>query len=626
MSTKLSFIRWALIAWFALGLNLASRAQEQSPNQMAQEKFTSDLQKQLSNGRRLAIVIGIDGYKHDPLKCCVKDAQLLAATLRDRCGFDPDGILELTDHQTNPRLLPTLHNLRTQIQQFLSEATAKDTVLVSFSGHGGLNAERTGSSQKRLGFVCPLDFDGSRSKETSLAIDELRSMLQKCSAAQKLLVLDSCHSGGAGAEPGFTIQDNVDQAFQKAQGLITFSACRREEVSSEDREVGHGVFTLSLVQGLEGLADFDQNKIVDSDELYRHVLSQVPVMVNELFPGRNQTPIRVIGQDVVGVFALAPVLQRPKASAALSRMKPGQTTKNSIGMSLVLLPRGSYLKGSPKSEYKRRLDEEYRVVVLQKRILMGVYEVTQAEYQAVMGQNPSHFSPGGLGADSLGALKSTRFPVEQVSWNDAAEFCKRLSEMPNEISANRVYRLPTESEWEFACRAGSVDAFSTGQVIDGNQANIQSDTPYWYARRSPALQRTQTVGRFPPNSFGLHDMHGNVAEWCNDYYDSKPDGLMVGTRGLPSEEDDPIDLLEQIQELLNAPITLNFTAEQKASMWDEARNPTGPRSGTQRVIRGGSYITDVAQCRSAARKAQAEDYTHKALGFRIVCEQANVAR
>jgi formylglycine-generating enzyme required for sulfatase activity len=626
MSIKLSHIRWALIAWLALGLNLASRAQEQTPNQVAQAKFTGDLQKQLRNGRRLAIVIGIDGYKRDPLKCCVNDAQLLAATLRDRCGFDPDGILEMTDQQTNPRLIPTLHNLRTQIQQFLSEATAKDTVLVSFSGHGGLNAERYGNSQRRLGFVCPLDFDDTRSKETCLAIDELRSMLQKCSAAQKLLVLDSCHSGGVGGEPGFTIQDNVDQAFQKAQGLITFSACRREEVSSEDREVGHGIFTLSLVQGLEGLADFDQNKIVDSDELYRHVLSQVPVLVNELFPGRNQTPIRVIGQDVVGVFALAPVLQRPKTSAALSRMKPGETTKNSIGMSLVLLPRGSYLKGSPKSEYKRREDEVYRVVVLQRRILMGVHEVTQAEFQTVMGMNPSHFSPEGEGADTLGTLKSTRFPVEQVSWTDAAEFCKRLSEMPDEMSANRVYRLPTESEWEFACRAGSVEAFSTGQIIDGTQANIRSDLPYWYASRSPALDRTQTVGRFSPNSFGLHDMHGNVAEWCDDYYDSRPDGLILGTRGLPSEEGDPVDLLQQIHEVLSAPISANFTSQDKANLWDDARNPTGPRSGTHRVIRGGSYISDVAQCRSAARKAQTADYTHKALGFRVICELANLAR
>lgn len=616
------------IALLLLVMNLfdSTYAQEQTPTQDAQQQFTRELSKQLQNGRRLAIVIGIDGYEKDPLKCCVKDAKLLASTLRDRCGFDPDGILEMTDQQTNPRLRPTLQNLRIQIRQFLADATPKDTVLVSFSGHGGLMAEITGLKERRFGYICPLDFDGSRSKETSLSIDELRTMLQNCLAAQKLLVLDSCHSGGAGSEPGFTLRDGVDQSFQKAQGLITLSACRREEVSSEDREAGQGVFTLSLVQGLEGLADFDQNKIVDSDEIYRHVLSQVPVMVNELFPGRNQTPIRVIGQDVVGVFALAPVLQRPKATAALARMKPGETMKNSLGMPLVLLPRGSYLKGSPKSEYLRRADEEYRTVVLQKRILMGIYEVTQGEYQAVMGSNPSHFSPQGAGADVLGTLKSTRFPVEQVSWNDAVEFCQRLSELPEEVAANRIYRLPTESEWEFACRAGSTEAFSTGQIIEGSQANIRSDDPYWYARRAPSLKRTQTVGRFPPNSFGLHDMHGNVMEWCHDYYNPKPSGLSLSILDLSSGEEDPQGMLEQIHELLNAPITANFSAEQKSNMWEAARNPSGPKTGTHRVLRGGSYISDVAQCRSAARRSQPEDYTHKALGFRVICEQSNLAR
>lgn len=228
-------------SWFALGLCFLAHGQEQAPNRDAQQQFTNDLKKQLRNGRRLAIVIGIDAYAKGPLKCCVKDAKLLAATLRDRCGYDPDSILEMTDEQTNPALRPTLVNLHQQIRQFLSNATSKDTVLVSFSGHGGLRSEQSGFKETRLGFVCPIDFDGTRSNDTSLPIDELRLLLQNSPAAQKLLVLDSCHSGGAGVMTGFTIQENVDQSLQKAQGLITLAACRREEVSSEDREVGHGV-------------------------------------------------------------------------------------------------------------------------------------------------------------------------------------------------------------------------------------------------------------------------------------------------------------------------------------------------------------------------------------------------
>lgn len=292
---------------------MPAAAQEQPVAKNVQQKFTQELEKQLTGGRRLAIVIGIDAYPTMPLKCCVKDARLLAATLRDRCGYDPDGILEMTDRQEDPNLRPTLNNLRHQIRRFLSDATPNDTVLLSFSGHGGLRSEGVGENIKLIGYVCPLDFDGTREKDTSFPVDDLRQMLQECLAAQKLLVLDSCHSGSAiGTASGFTISDNVGHALQKAQGLITFAACRRDEASSEDREAGHGAFTLSFVQGLEGSADFDQNRIVDSDELYRHVLAEVPANVNALFPGRNQTPVRVIGQDVVGVFALAPVLPKRK--------------------------------------------------------------------------------------------------------------------------------------------------------------------------------------------------------------------------------------------------------------------------------------------------------------------------
>jgi len=615
-----------LAGLMTLVITSSATAQEQAAVKNVQQKFTQALEKQLTGGRRLAIVIGIDAYPTMPLKCCVKDARLLASTLRDRCGYDPDGILEMTDQQEDRNLRPTLSNLRHQIRQFLSNATPKDTVLISFSGHGGLRSEGVGDKLKRIGYVCPIDFDGEREKDSSLPVDDLRQMLQECLAVQKLLILDSCHSGSAGAAAGFTIAENIGHSFQKAQGLITFAACRRDEVSSEDREAGHGAFTLSFVQGLEGSADFDQNRTIDSDELYRHVLAEVPANVNALYPGRNQTPVRVIGQDVVGVFALAPVLPKPKATAALARMKPGNVMKNSLGMPLVLLPRSSYIKGSLKSEYKRHLDEDLRAVIISKRILMGVHEVTQAEYQGIMGSNPSHHSRDGDGAEKVGDLKTGRFPVEQVSWTDAVEFCRKLSNLPEEASSNRVYRLPTESEWEFACRAGSTLAFSTGQVIDGDQANIRSDQPYWYARRSEWPGRTKTVESHSSNLFGLCDMHGNVAEWCLDDYSEHPSGLHLIRMSTSQDVGDSVVILERMHELLNAPITPDFTVQQKFSMWENATDPVSTSGGTRKVIRGGSYLSDVAQCRSAARKAQPPDYSHKALGFRVVCEQSNVGR
>lgn len=601
-------------------------AQQEEPEQDRHSKFNVELRKQLETGRRLAVVIGIDGYPTMPLKCCVRDAELLAATLRDRCGYDPDGILVMTDRQTDPALQPTSANLRTQISQFLNTATPNDTILVSYSGHGGLRLTGTGAAQRKTGYICPLDFDGSRAEQTSLEIDDLRTMLQECRAAQKLLILDSCHSGGAGAASGFSISETVGRSFQNAQGLITFSACRMAEISSEDREVGQGVFTLSFVRGLEGLADFDQNRIIDSDELYRHVLSEVPANVAALYPGRNQTPVRIIGQDVVGVFALSPVLPRPKATAAMAHMRPGEVMRNSIGIPLVLLPRGSFIKGSPSSEYKRHSDESFKAVIIAKRILIGVHEVTQTEYAGVMGHNPAFHSKDGGGADRVAELKTGRFPVEQVSWIDANEFCLKLSQSPEEAAAGRIYRLPTESEWEFACRGGSSTAFTSGQIIEGEHANIRSDQPYWYARQSKWSGRTRTVESHAKNNFGLCDMHGNVAEWCQDFYDPDPSGLHLIHQDGPLTNNDPVALVEHLNELLRAPVSDQLTSQMKQQIWADATDPQGPPEGTHRVIRGGSYLSDVAQCRSGARKAQLPEYTHKALGFRVVCEQKGIGR
>jgi formylglycine-generating enzyme required for sulfatase activity len=124
--------------------------------------------------------------------------------------------------------------------------------------------------------------------------------------------------------------------------------------------------------------------------------------------------------------------------------------------------------------------------------------------------------------------------------------------------------------------------------------------------------------------FGLYDIHGNVAEWCQDNYLENPSGLHLAR--INTSDDDPVTILEKMHELLKTPISLTFPMEAKHRMWEDATDPTGPVNGNGKVIRGGSYLSDVAQCRSAARKAQSLDYTHKALGFRIVCEQSNIGR
>ena len=167
---------------------------------------------------------------------------------------------------------------------------------------------------------------------------------------------------------------------------------------------------------------------------------------------------------------------------------------NSIGMKLALIPAGQFSMGSPASEAARRKDEVQHQVTLTKPYLIGVYEVTQAEYRRVMGSNPSAFQ-----GDDLR-------PVEKVNWGGAHSFCKRLSDLAEEKAKGRRYRLPTDAEWEYACRAGTTTAFS------------DNATESRRSFREPFLFDPKPVGQGKPNPWGLYDMHSNVWEWCEDHW------------------------------------------------------------------------------------------------------------
>lgn len=183
---------------------------------------------------------------------------------------------------------------------------------------------------------------------------------------------------------------------------------------------------------------------------------------------------------------------------------------NSVGISLIRIPGGKFTMGSPPEESGRDADENLHDVSIPKSFYLGVYEVTQGEYSRLTGSNPSYFNSASTMDQSLA------LPVERVTWEEAAEFCRRLSELPQERSARRVYRLPSEAEWEYACRAGSSTAFCFGD-------DVHRLADYaWYAANSKGV--THPVGSRTPNIWGLHDMHGNVWEWCSDWYSDYPKG------------------------------------------------------------------------------------------------------
>lgn len=228
-----------------------------------------------------------------------------------------------------------------------------------------------------------------------------------------------------------------------------------------------------------------------------------------------------------------------------------ETIENSIGVEMKLITAGTFTMGDAKGS--RTGDETPHKVTLTQPFYLGVTEVTNAQWKVVMGEVPSKW-------------KDEDLPVGRVSWDEAEAFCAKLSSLPAERSAGRVYRLPTEAEWEYACRAGTSTTYSFG-----DDASLLGDFA-WFEDENRE-HRAHAVGQKKPNAWGLYDMHGNVWEWCSDWYGDYPRGSVT--------------------------------------------DPLGASSGKDRVKRGGSCYYLPFGCRSATRDSRAPSYRNPDIGFRL---------
>lgn len=198
--------------------------------------------------------------------------------------------------------------------------------------------------------------------------------------------------------------------------------------------------------------------------------------------------------------------------AVNSPQASGHEVVNSVGIKLVEIPPGEFWMGSDDQKSVAKGEGPRHQVRITKGFWIGKFEVTQAEYEKLTGVNPSQFYATGDAASAVGDADTSRYPVDRVTWEEAVEFCRRLSALPEEKAAHRTYRLPTEAEWEYACRAG--EAMTEGDVENPSTATANISAPA--ALDAPKLGRTGQVGSFPANRWGLHDMQGNVWEWCAD--------------------------------------------------------------------------------------------------------------
>jgi formylglycine-generating enzyme required for sulfatase activity len=205
------------------------------------------------------------------------------------------------------------------------------------------------------------------------------------------------------------------------------------------------------------------------------------------------------------------------AASLFEGSKPGQE-RTVQGVKLCWCPPGHFVMGSPPDEPERRPDEDQVEVTLTRGFWMGKYEVTQGEWKRIVGKFPGPFTAAGGEGDDL--------PVYNVNYAEAGDFCRRLTEQARpsgQLPVNWEFRLPTEAQWEYACRAGTTTATAFGNKLSSKQANF-GGKPYNGAEPGPSLQHATRVGSYPPNRWGIHDMHGNVVEWCRDWYHVKLPG------------------------------------------------------------------------------------------------------
>lgn len=554
-------------------------------------------------GNYHALIVGINSYQEwTPLTTAVNDARALREILIKQYGFTSDRIILKTDEQA------TLSQITNELRNIAGRLKPIDNLLIYFAGHGHLD-DLTGE-----GYWIPVE-GKLKDPSTWLAHSMVKNILssERVMGKNIVVVADSCYAGTLlrGGPSLLSMGDARYQerlrelAIKKSRQVITSGG--NEPVSDGGRE-GHSLFAYYFLKALRE----NNREVVDLENLFHSGVWKPVAEIGGQRPnaGRLKTPMDEDGQFVlVRAAGVAPragpdelalaeerrKLEEERAQVAALRQlieeqrkleeerkrldaerkqleeerkkrdgeekrvamakRPGKTSIssiiNSIGMEFVLIPAGKFAMGSPSSESGRYADEKpQHDVAIPRPFYMGKYEVTQGQWRQVMGNNPSNFK--NCGNDC---------PMENISWSDAQEFIRRLNEKEN----TDRYGLPTEEEWEYACRAGSLTAYSFGD----NAGSL--DEYAWYSSNSG--NRTHQVGQKGPNSWGLYDMQGNVWEWCSD--------------------------------------SVIYT--QRFLRW-----PTEPESRFNRLIRGGGLSDSSRSVRCARRLIVETSYKGRDLGLRLV--------
>jgi formylglycine-generating enzyme required for sulfatase activity len=384
--------------------------------------------------------------------------------------------------------------------------------------------------------------------------------------------------------------------------VLAFFSCSAGEKAQEYEELKHGVFFHFVIKGLGGEADLDRDGLVSPEELAQYAKRRVRDYVRAKNGVRQMPELKGEARDLVALVNLARAASRPVPDVGGS---PKEMT-NSIGMKFALIKAGEFLMGSPDTDKDAAdVEKPQHRVRITRPFYLGVHEVTRGQFRRFVDEagyqtEAEKDGKGGYGwnEDTKKFEQNPRFtwreagfeqtdehPVVNVIWNDAVAFAEWLSR-----KEGKSYRLPTEAEWEYACRAGTTTRFVCGDDPEGlaevgNVADGTAKAKYPNWKETIAAQDgfvyTAPVGRYRPNAWGLYDMHGNVWEWCWDWYGK--------------------------------------------DFYKSARvvDPAGPLRASARVIRGGGWGEYPRRCRSADRGRSVPGFRSFNLGFRLAAFQSD---
>ena len=565
-----------------------------------------------AGAKKYAVIVGVNRYDDagiGPLEFAVADAKAIHETLTSApAGFDAERAVLLTDDSAAERR-PTRSNVLKFLNAFIGLATPDDTVLVYFAGHGTTEKDAA-SGQDRL-YLLPADASVSLIRDTSIAYQSVKDLLEACPARRKVMILDACHSA-AGRDLSRMTQSTEQQLKPQAEGMVVMAACGADEVSHEMKETGHGAFTHFLLEGFQGGADTNGDGLVGAAELSAYTWEKTSLWAAN--QGFSQKPwqIATTSGDIV--------LSKVKTITSGQSVRPpmvvsgGEAKAGDVrvfeGGEFAWIPAGSFEMGDRLSasriastyggEEKWYQNAPRHPVTLTKGFWLGVHEVTNGEFEAFVkatghktdaettGTGRTYNLTSGRWEDTPGASwrnpgwkAESKLPVVLVSWNDAQAYVGWMNG-----KGDGTYRLQTEAEWEYACRAGTTTEFFWGDLAEKGKGYLNGadetklpNGSSWELRFpfSDGYWSVSPVGSFKADPWGLYDMHGNALEWCADWYGDYPSGSVT--------------------------------------------DPSGPGTGEYRVLRGGSWLDLPGICRAACRGYDAPAARNAAIGFRLLRTQ-----